>query len=175
MASLSKTQRDVIFIIFIVCRGISMGKIDLDHTKAEEILKSPPSSPLFPFCPPPFFFACQILSEGWTPRPLTKIPGSASGLSSWLAEQEVRGSIPRLATWNSEIGYLLLPTGDMAEISLKRRKSSKQHRCHQELLVKPINLSITDENRYINVISIILLLILYPVFSPQIYDQVIHY
>ena len=54
--------------------------------------------------------------------------GAAVGewLSSWLAEQEVRGSIPRLATWISEIGYLLLPSRDMAEIPLKRRKSSMQ-------------------------------------------------
>ena len=47
-------------------------------------------------------------------------------LSSWLAEQEVWGSIPQLATWISEIGYLLLPSSDMAEIPLKRRKSSIQ-------------------------------------------------
>ena len=45
----------------------------------------------------------------------------AEWLSSWFAEQEVRGSIPRLATWISEIGYLLLPSRDMAEIPLKRR------------------------------------------------------
>ena len=50
----------------------------------------------------------------------------AEWLSSWLAEQEVRGSIPRLATWISEIGYLLLPSRDTAEIPLKRRKSSIQ-------------------------------------------------
>ena len=50
----------------------------------------------------------------------------AEWLSSWLAEQEVRGSIPRLATWISEIGYLLLPSRDMVEIPLKRRKSSIQ-------------------------------------------------
>ena len=50
----------------------------------------------------------------------------AEWLSSWLAEQEVRDSIPRLATWISEIGYLLLPSRDMAEIPLKRRKSSIQ-------------------------------------------------
>ena len=46
----------------------------------------------------------------------------AEWLSSWLAEQEVRGSIPRI----SEIGYLPLPSRDMAEIPLKRRKSSIQ-------------------------------------------------
>ena len=48
----------------------------------------------------------------------------AEWLSSWLAKQEVRGSIPGLATWISEIGYLLLPSRDMAEIPLKWRKSS---------------------------------------------------
>ena len=46
--------------------------------------------------------------------------------SSWPAEQEVRGSIPRIATWISEIGYLPLPSRVMAEIPLKRRKSSIQ-------------------------------------------------
>ena len=42
-------------------------------------------------------------------------------LSSWLAEQEVRGSIPCLAPTISEIGYLLLPSRDMAERLLKRQ------------------------------------------------------
>ena len=46
--------------------------------------------------------------------------------SAWLAEQEVRDSIPGLATQISEIGYLQLPSRDMAEIPLKRRKSSIQ-------------------------------------------------
>ena len=41
----------------------------------------------------------------------------ADWLSSWLAGQEDRGSIP---------GYLLLPNRDMAEIPLKRLKSSIQ-------------------------------------------------
>ena len=50
----------------------------------------------------------------------------AEWLSSWLAEQEVQASIPGLATCISEIGYLLLPSRDMAEIPLKRRKSSIQ-------------------------------------------------
>ena len=36
------------------------------------------------------------------------------------------GFIPGLAATISEIGYLLLPSRDMAERSLKRRKSSKQ-------------------------------------------------
>ena len=47
-------------------------------------------------------------------------------LSSLLAEQEVRGSIPGLATWITDIGYLLLPSCDMSEIPLKRLKSSIQ-------------------------------------------------
>ena len=47
-------------------------------------------------------------------------------LSSLLAEQEVRGSILGLAAANSEIGYLLFPSRDMTERSLKRHKSSKQ-------------------------------------------------
>ena len=46
--------------------------------------------------------------------------------SSWLVEQEVRAPIPGLAATISEIGYLLLPNRDMAEIPLKRHKSSKQ-------------------------------------------------
>ena len=50
----------------------------------------------------------------------------AEWLSSWLAEQEVQGLIPRLATWISEIGYLLHPIRNMAEIQIKRRKSSIQ-------------------------------------------------
>ena len=37
-----------------------------------------------------------------------------------------RGSIPNLASTISEIGYLLGPSRDMADISLKRRKSLKQ-------------------------------------------------
>ena len=43
-------------------------------------------------------------------------------LSSWLAEQGVDrpGSKPGLATWISEIGYLLLPSRDMTEKLLMR-------------------------------------------------------
>ena len=43
-----------------------------------------------------------------------------------LAEQEARDSIPNLTTTISEIGYLLLPSHNLAEISPKRRKSSEQ-------------------------------------------------
>ena len=59
----------------------------------------------------------------------------AEWLSSLLAEQEVRGSIPHLATWISEIGYLPLPSRDMAEIPLKRRKSSIKPNQNQTLQV----------------------------------------
>ena len=48
----------------------------------------------------------------------------------WLAKQELWSLIPGLATTISEIGYLLLPSRDMAEILLKRRKSSKQRTNH---------------------------------------------
>ena len=41
------------------------------------------------------------------------------------AGQEIRGSIPSLVATISEIGYLLLSSHDMAEISLKRRKSNQ--------------------------------------------------
>ena len=47
-------------------------------------------------------------------------------LSSWLAEQEVKD-----ATWISEFGYLLLPSRELAEIPLKRRKSSIQRTNNQ--------------------------------------------
>ena len=40
-------------------------------------------------------------------------------LSSWLADKEAPGSISALSTTISEIGYLLLPSRDMAERSLK--------------------------------------------------------
>ena len=61
-------------------------------------------------------------------------------LSSWLAEQEVRGSIPGLATWISEIVYLLLRSRDMAEIPLKGPKSSIQ------LTNQPINIQLQQES-----------------------------
>ena len=53
---------------------------------------------------------------------MLSIPGAAvvEWLSPWLAEQEVRGSIPAFATWISEIGYRLLPSRDMTEIALKQ-------------------------------------------------------
>ena len=51
----------------------------------------------------------------------------AESLSSWLAEQEDWGSISGSPLEFSEIGYLLLPSLDMAEIPLKLRQSSIQH------------------------------------------------
>ena len=78
-------------------------------------------------------FVCATLNLGrkkstGTEPLVINLCGSGGGqwLSSWLAEQEVRGSIPHLATLISEIGYLRLPSRDMAEIPLKRRKSSIQ-------------------------------------------------
>ena len=67
----------------------------------------------------PKLYKMQVLNVIWG-------AALAEWFSSWLAKQEVRGSIPRLATWISEIGYLLLQTRDMAEIGLKPRKSSIQ-------------------------------------------------
>ena len=50
----------------------------------------------------------------------------AEWFTTWPAEQEVRVSIPGVATCISEIGYLLLPGCNIAEMPLKRRKSSIQ-------------------------------------------------
>ena len=46
-----------------------------------------------------------------------------------LAEQKVLDSIPNLTTTISEIGYLLLPSHNLAEkhVSPKRRKASEQY------------------------------------------------
>ena len=59
---------------------------------------------------------------------LHNVIGSSGGVVVKLLAcgAEGRGSIPGLAATISEIGYLLLPSRDMAERSLKRRKSSKQ-------------------------------------------------
>ena len=43
-----------------------------------------------------------------------------------LAEQEAPDSIPNLTTTISDISYLLLPSHNLAEISLNRRKSLEQ-------------------------------------------------
>ena len=61
-----------------------------------------------------------------TPRNSRESVAVAEWLSSWLAEQEIRGSIPHLAPWISEIDYLPLPMRDMAEIPRTRRKSAVQ-------------------------------------------------
>ena len=52
------------------------------------------------------------------------------------------GSISGLATWISEIGYLLLPSRDMAEIPIKRRKSSIQPTNQPERVVSFLNFSL---------------------------------
>ena len=66
-------------------------------------------------------------------------------LSSWFAKQKVRGSIPGLATWISEIGYLLLPSRDVAQkYRLKQFKLNPQYNqptlmklCRDEVLMVP--------------------------------------
>ena len=75
-------------------------------------------------------------------------------LSSWLAEQDVRVSIPRLATRISEIGYLLLPSRNMAEIPLTRRKS----------LIQPTN-RMTMSERYMTMVKSNVLLLHSCIFS----------
>ena len=64
---------------------------------------------------------------------------SSSGvvLSSWLAEQELRGSIPGLAMI-LEIGYLLLQSPGMAKILPKRFKSSEQPTNQESIIVANI-------------------------------------
>ena len=61
-------------------------------------------------------------------------------LSFWLAEQEVRGLISGLAATIPEIGYLLLPSRDICEIPLKRRKSSIQPTNNSVMLSVNFNL-----------------------------------
>ena len=53
----------------------------------------------------------------------------------WLAEQEVRGSIPGRVATISEIGYLLLQCRDMAEILLKDVKQPTNQNHYNELMV----------------------------------------
>ena len=71
--------RDVIFIKSIVCKAVSMAKIDFDHTKAIDTEAPIPFS-YECVCVWFFFFFClSKISEGWKPPPppLTKIPRSA--------------------------------------------------------------------------------------------------
>ena len=65
--------------------------------------------------------ASKELNHSATAAPSSPVAGEALvyWLSSWLAELEVRSSIPGLAATISAIGYLLLPSRDMAERSLK--------------------------------------------------------
>ena len=80
----------------------------------------------------------------------------AQWLSSWLAKQEVQGSIPRLVTWISGIGYLLLPSQDMSEIPLKRRKSSLQQ-INQPIATKPTTIECREHIFVLSVLCNILL------------------
>ena len=61
--------------------------------------------------------------------PVYRSSGGAVVIRTWLLENDVvhhvQGSIPSLAASIPGIGYLLLPSRDMAEISLNRHKSSK--------------------------------------------------
>ena len=54
-----------------------------------------------------------------------------------------RDPIPDLATWISEIGYLLLLSRNMAEIPLKRRKSSIQPTNHSVQVLYTVNTQFT--------------------------------
>ena len=65
-------------------------------------------------------FNFEFLREGGGARGGVVVKLLACGAS------QVRGWIPGLAARISVIGYLLLPSRNMAEISLKLRKSSKQ-------------------------------------------------
>ena len=77
-------------------------------------------SPSFPTCKQRDLHLLNLSNLTWVDK----------WLSSWLTEQEVRGSIHGLATWISEIAYLLLPSRDMAEIQLNSHKSSIQPTNH---------------------------------------------
>ena len=56
-------------------------------------------------------------------------------LSFWLAEQEVRGSILGLAAATQRL-YILLPSRDMTEISLERRKQNLYKLLHHDFNVE---------------------------------------
>ena len=75
-------------------------------------------------------------------------------LSSWLAEQEVRGSIPSLATWIFR--DWLSPASKLryAEIPLKRRKSSIQPIKHQSVWMKDANKTSFTNERYHSILQI---------------------
>ena len=64
--------RDVIFIKSIVCKAVSIAKIDFDHTKAIDTEAPIPFSYVCVW----FFFLVNNFGR-LDPPPLTKIPGSA--------------------------------------------------------------------------------------------------
>ena len=68
----------------------------------------------------------SVILKSVSPKVFTDIKGAAMvyWLSSWLAEEDVRGSIPDLAATISEIGFLLLPSRNMADRSLKKKHKS---------------------------------------------------
>ena len=76
---MEEKTRDVIFIKSIVCKAVSMAKIDFDHTKAIYIfcILKPPIPFSYVCVCGVFFFACQKFRKVGTPPPLAKIPGSA--------------------------------------------------------------------------------------------------
>ena len=81
---MEEKTRDVIFIKSIVCKAVSMAKIDFDHTKA---IDTEAPYPLFVcVCVCGFFFACQKFRKVGPPPPhLTKIPESAPARDFSLA------------------------------------------------------------------------------------------
>ena len=64
---MEEKTRDVIFIKSIVCKAVSMAKIDFDHTKA---IDTEAPYPLFVcVCVCFFFFACQKFRKVGHPPP----------------------------------------------------------------------------------------------------------
>ena len=61
---IEEKTRDVIFIKSIVCKAVSMAKINFDHTKA---IDTEASFPLFVCVCVCFFFCLSKISGGWTP------------------------------------------------------------------------------------------------------------
>ena len=61
---MEEKTRDVIFIKSIVCKAVSMAKIDFDHTKA---IDTEAPYPLFVWVCVLLFFCLSKISEGWTP------------------------------------------------------------------------------------------------------------
>ena len=75
-----------------------------------------------------YFIQSASLNFVWGKKKIGSGGGRVVKLLACRAEGG--GSIPGLATWISEMGYLLLPSRDMAEIPLKRCKflnTTNQH------------------------------------------------